>query len=242
MKLPLCARCNQRRNPADLVRGKCIACRRHRCTKHQPGNATCYQACSCRCDDCRRGQSRYRSRLAHLGKLTVDASMARAHLARMLACGMAITEVARLTGCSASDLRKIVDGRRTRLRASTAVKILAGRPRSPEVGYRPICGVQRRIQALMALGWTCEQIGAAAGHSRGWASELLRQEGSVTVATLRAVSAVYDLLWDQAPPDSIGARRARAKAARSGWPPPLAWDDDKIDNPARRPCGVRKVA
>jgi hypothetical protein len=58
----------------------------------------------------------------------------------------------------------------------------------------------------------------------------------VRAGTARAVCALYDELWDQPPPegthrDKIAASRARNRAAAHGWPPPLAWDDDTIDDP-----------
>jgi hypothetical protein len=54
------------------------------------------------------------------------------------------------------------------------------------------------------------------------------------------VAAAYDRLWDRPPPGATAAqRRAAAKtaarAARSGWAPPIAWDDDRIDLPGAGP-------
>jgi hypothetical protein len=47
---------------------------------------------------------------------------------------------------------------------------------------------------------------------------------------------VYDQLWDKEPPRGTRYERSNATAASrwaksNGWVPPLAWDDDTIDNP-----------
>jgi DNA-binding NarL/FixJ family response regulator len=54
------------------------------------------------------------------------------------------------------------------------------------------------------------------------------------------VCALYDRLWDVAPPlETADQRRSAAKsrnrAARYGWAVPLAWDDDTIDCPDAKP-------
>ena len=48
------------------------------------------------------------------------------------------------------------------------------------------------------------------------------------------ISAVYDELWATPGPDKGVASKARTL----GHAPPLAWDDDTIDDPAARPEGV----
>ena len=47
----------------------------------------------------------------------------------------------------------------------------------------------------------------------------------------RAVTRVYDELWDTPGPSEAGRRRSRAR----GCPPPMAWDDDTIDDPRAVP-------
>jgi hypothetical protein len=54
------------------------------------------------------------------------------------------------------------------------------------------------------------------------------------------VAAAYDRLWDRQPPsvtaaEQEAAAQAAARAARSGWAPPMAWDDDRIDLPGAAP-------
>ena len=40
-------------------------------------------------------------------------------------------------------------------------------------------------------------------------------------------------------PTGPGAERARSTAKRKGWAPPMAWDDDTIDDPQAKPVGLR---
>lgn len=92
-------------------------------------------------------------------------------------------------------------------------------------------GTRRRLQALSALGWSMDAVapyfgvGLAAVHK--W-----RIAEQVNTTTAERVRAVYDhLSLTQGP-----SRRSQLNAARMGWPPPLAWDDDSIDNPDAGPA------
>lgn len=85
----------------------------------------------------------------------------------------------------------------------------------------------RRLQALAALGYTNAEMAEALGKQDQWFTNRMRYP------TLRGSSAkiVHDLYerWSMTiPRDSVAAKRARMRAARKGWVPPLAWDD--IDN------------
>lgn len=96
-------------------------------------------------------------------------------------------------------------------------------------------GTRRRIQALVAIGWSQSKIAARLGWTPANLSALLRRDRTVA-ATARAVRDLYEELWDQAPPedthrDKIAAARARNHATKCGWLPPAAWDDDLIDIP-----------
>lgn len=120
--------------------------------------------------------------------------------------------------------------------AVTRRNIAYGRP-SPN--RLPAIGTSRRLQALMTSGWSCARIAERIGVSRGAVQSLL---GRRTVSAVRAaqISAMYDELWDQRPPlsnkgDRVSYARARSEARARGFHPPLAWDDDEIDNPKAKP-------
>ena len=100
----------------------------------------------------------------------------------------------------------------------------------------PVIGTHRRIRPLLALGWRCSDIAAAGGWPPGRASaanlqNLLVDRESVRAATARRIAAAYDTLSMTPGPSAQSRARARAK----GWPPPLAWDDETIDDPDARP-------
>lgn len=103
--------------------------------------------------------------------------------------------------------------------------------------YQPdATGTRRRIEALVWCGWSLARLSARLGDDPSHARKILRSQ-RVTAATERAVRALYDELWDQAPPqdgpyDQRAAVRARNYARKHRFAPPLAWDDDSIDDPA----------
>lgn len=94
-------------------------------------------------------------------------------------------------------------------------------------------GTRRRLRALAALGWPMVILAAQLGYREAQAVSRLCQPGTtrVNVATAAAVRRLYDQLSMTPGPSP----RARATAARSGWLPPLAWDDADLDNPAAAP-------
>ncbi len=59
---------------------------------------------------------------------------------------------------------------------------------------------------------------------------------------------IYDQLWDAEPPrrtvaERTAADRQRELAGRYGWPPPMAYDDDTIDQPdGDPPPGWKRVS
>jgi hypothetical protein len=88
-------------------------------------------------------------------------------------------------------------------------------------------GTRRRLQALAAIGWPPRALAERLGIQP---DNILRRH-RVRVGTARLVAAVYDQLSMTPGPDT----RSAAAARRRGWAPPLAWDDDSIDDPAARP-------
>ena len=102
----------------------------------------------------------------------------------------------------------------------------------------PALGAQRRLQALMALGWSSHRIATIAGlpHRNHVWRILNGQQGKPTVWIQRSTHAwvcrVYDELSMTVPTGRYVAR-TKAYAERMGYLPPLAWDD--IDDPHERP-------
>lgn len=101
-------------------------------------------------------------------------------------------------------------------------------------------GTQRRLRALAAVGWRYADIADEVGASRTRIGHLaVGLFPTVHRDTAAAIADVYDRLSMTAGPSD----RSRAVAAGRGWPPPLAWDDETIDDPAARPDrGHRELA
>lgn len=103
----------------------------------------------------------------------------------------------------------------------------------------PAIGAQRRIQALMAMGWTSTDIALAAGwNHRNQIFRILKgQKGKpctwVERKTYRAISDVFERLSMTLPEHSPARARCRSIAAKNGWLPPLAWSN--IDDPSEVP-------
>jgi hypothetical protein len=93
-------------------------------------------------------------------------------------------------------------------------------------------GTKRRVQALVALGWTLREISEdAGGFTKNWSHLLLKQQ-VITSATAEKVDATFERL-SMTVPTGPYRQRTRNRAARNGWLPPLAWND--IDDPRETP-------
>lgn len=99
----------------------------------------------------------------------------------------------------------------------------------------PALGSQRRIQALMCLGWTSTEIAAEAGYAhRNYVLRVLHgQKGKpaswLERKTADRITAAYETLAMRVPSTGPNRDRTRSHALRSGYAPPLAWDDIDTD-------------
>jgi hypothetical protein len=108
------------------------------------------------------------------------------------------------------------------------------------IGQATLAGGQRRVRALMARAWPLEEIARQAGIDTASLERLLAQRKAAP-DQVRRIAEVYERLWDQLLPLGTAAQRkaadaALARARRSRWAPPMAWDDDVLDDPAGRPA------
>lgn len=99
-------------------------------------------------------------------------------------------------------------------------------------------GTIRRLQALHAIGYTFDELEQHLGRPIDLDMITESAEASVTVGYARAVIALYDRL-SMRPQTGPRADTIRQAAMMRGWAAPLAWDDDWIDDPARKPTGIR---
>lgn len=142
------------------------------------------------------------------------------------------TELSRASGVFPNMLSRYHSrGPDTIVLKSTRDRILAARPQSSPVG------LQRRVRALAAIGYSATDISRRAGYSHPDALMTLRR-GPGVPAFIRADNAaaicrVYDELSMTPAPAGRTATRQIREARAKGWAPPLAWDD--IDDPDETP-------
>lgn len=217
------------------------------------GTLTGYVIRKCRCAQCRHASNAYALRVHRLkgyGRWQpfVDAQPVRDHLATLAAHGIGWQRAARLAGVPSGNVSKILYGTRNpdrppsrRVRPATASRLLALRPTLDLLADNALTdatGTKRRIQALMARGFTQTYLADRVGSQHTNFRRVL-DNTRVRAHTARAVIALYDELWDADPADcgvsEQGSRYARSIAQRNGWVPPAAWDDDTIDDPNATP-------
>jgi hypothetical protein len=150
---------------------------------------------------------------------------------------MGWTRITRAAHTSTCTIHRLLAGQDL-TRRTVVERILAVKARPAPGRYVDATGTLRRIQALMAIGHTVGGIAAESGVDHTVITDLL-QGRSTTVrgCTADRVAAAYD--WLNSRPNTwirqSAAQTSRNRAAREGWAPPIAWDDDTIDDPAAQP-------
>ena len=162
----------------------------------------------------------------------VEVGPTRERVAALLAAGATCRSIAAATGLTPSGVWGVQRPDQTRVQRRTADLIAAVSLRdciAAHTGLVPAAGTIRRIRALMALGWRHDDLAAHSGIQTHIVVSAPRRY--VEARTHRAILATYDALWSTPGP----SQRTRNRAAREGWPSPLAWDDETIDDPAATP-------
>lgn len=159
------------------------------------------------------------------------------HIGLLRGQGMTLVAIGKAAGFPrVGTLHDILSGKRTAgILATTEARIVAVRLQRTVV---PALGVQRRVRALAALGYTSRQIAAEAGVEKCVVDRALRSVGATMLhcnaePLVRAFNRLA--MTPAAGPLSV---RQRNFAKRSRWAPPLAWDD--IDNPKAHPVGITR--
>lgn len=187
----------------------------------------------CRCEPCAASNRKYASLRERYGwadqvaSRWVEPNHAHAHILWLRSQGVGLRTISEQSGVARSTLAKL--GRRNRISATSEARILAVQPAPRRVDGT---GTRRRLQALIAVGWSGASLAARMGWSTSNLWTLILGDGLVAARTAAKVAGVYDELWNQAGPSA----RARNLAAKRGWVPPLAWDD--IDDADAAPLDV----
>ncbi|MGG5257485.1 helix-turn-helix transcriptional regulator [Phycicoccus avicenniae] len=225
----------------------------HPQAQHEHGTHACYVLDRCRCRPCAAANARYeqqRARRHAYGRFDtyVDAQPARDHVRRLMDAGVGLKRIAEVAGVSQSALGKLIYGAKGRPATARATRPVADKILAVRLtldtyapGARvPNVGTKRRLQALMAGGWSQTRLAEQIGMEVRNFNHLLHGKRAVTARTARAVADLYDHLWDQAPPATSrwtagGITRSRGYALEHGFAPAVAWDDDTIDDPSATP-------
>lgn len=204
-------------------------------TDHVPSPARYAAGCRCRpCTDVavREDTKRRLERLAGNPR-EMPIGPVLEHLRALLARPMSYGQIAHASGVGETTIRKIhVDNHKTVNRRNGA-RLLAV-PLTGEItsGMVPSIGATRRVRALYALGHFSYRIAAECGMSRDAISELAAGKWqTIDYSRLQAVRRVYDRLSMS----TDTSWKARKLAEKNGWAPPLAWDEDTIDDPTAEP-------
>lgn len=210
------------------------------------GIKTSYTTHGCRCEPCTTAQTRYTKAWRYhqsqgRAPLMLDSQPVRDHVQALRDAGMAFSAITAAAGyASRNSLISALS--RDKVQRVTYRRIMAVTLDSDPRGtrYVPLLGSQRRLQALMAIGHTSRSLSAHLGlRDHSTVLDITAGKlGSVRASTADSIRAMFDALWDK----PGGSYRTAAIARRKGWAPPLAWEDDAIDNPDAVPDGVRKAA
>ncbi|WP_369214989.1 hypothetical protein [Streptomyces flavofungini] len=149
---------------------------------------------------------------------------------------MSWDELVKATGIPVSNLVRIYNGRRTKIRHETEAKILAVKaPNQGGPGQRiDATGTMRRVRALSHVGHAYSTIAKAANTSPN--RILLIANGRQTTvrrSIAERLAKAYPQLAFAPPPRNKHTSRSRNEARAKGWHGPLAWDD--IDDPNAKP-------
>lgn len=224
----------------------------HKRTTHVHGTHACYVLDRCHCGPCSAANAAYegnRQRQAGYGRWHpyVDAQPTREHVERLRAAGMGLKTVAKVSGVAHGVLSKLIygDPKRNlapskRVRYETAVRIQVVQPVLAGGARVDPTGARRRLQGLVAAGWSQSKLAERLGIIRANFQHTMFSNPELTARTVRAIEDLYDELWNVEPPrashrDKIAYSRAVNYARAHGWAAPGAWLGIDIDDPAAHP-------
>jgi transcriptional regulator with XRE-family HTH domain len=198
----------------------------------------------------RREYTAWRARQIAYGRWApwADAGPVRAHVRRLREAGLSFQAIAAAAGVSTPTVRSLMHGQPAkgrpapaRIHATRANSLLAVTADGVGQGRRVASGSQLRLRALVAIGHPPADLAARIGVPPQQLWSLIRGElRTVSAGVHAAVCGLYEQLWDTRPlartaREQKAASAARRRAEREGWPPPMALDDDRLDDPAYRP-------
>jgi hypothetical protein len=246
------ARGAERKAAVDRTPKPCL----HKIARHQHGTHACYVLDKCKCHPCSKAtadyeKARYRAHAFGRWHNYVDAEPTRQHVARLRDAGVGLKQIAKVSGVAHGTMWKLIYGKpgpdgvnrpSKRITYDTAIRIQTVHPTAAVLagGAKvPAIGTQRRLQALVAIGWSQSKLANRLGMQISNFGKLF-DHAQVFASTERKVRALFDELCDVAPPHDghrqlIAYNRSINMAREREWPHPGAWLGIDMDDPAAHP-------
>ncbi|MEU5477513.1 helix-turn-helix domain-containing protein [Streptomyces mirabilis] len=190
----------------------------------------------CKCQPCRNAKVKadaLRALANSSGRpVRVPAAPAAAHIRTLLDAGMGWTRIGHAAHSSSCTIARILNGQEL-IRRTVAERLLAVKYRPAPGRIVDATGTRRRIQALIAVGYTIEGIAAESDVDHSAINNILNGSMNVRGITFDRIAAAYDW-FSQREPDvrPSAATTSRKRAAREGWRDPQWWEDyGRIDDP-----------
>jgi hypothetical protein len=184
-------------------------------------------------------KTRALKRLHGIETSLLPADDVRAHVQRLTELGWSRNALEGMTGGAISRVTfaNLLNGktagaveRRTAALVLAIPYTLAPGPKVADNSQVPVLGAKRRVQAMLRLGWSHDNMRPLATTDT---THVARASYPILSARRwRLIDAMYQQHCMTPGPSPITANRARA----AGLASPLAWDDD-IDNPDATPVG-----
>lgn len=159
-----------------------------------------------------------------------SADLMRLHCAKLRSAGLSDSQIASLAGATVDQIRREQPSDQVIADVlSVSLLPIDERKRTPGIG------AARRLRALVALGWSVPVIASHGGLSVDSLTKIAYDQTRLRLITPRMwwqICEVYEELSGTPGPSSS----ARQAAVSKGWAPPLAWDDEDLDDPHGQPC------
>lgn len=159
------------------------------------------------------------------------------HIAKLKANGLGNRRIAELSGITLQSVQRLKHHPLTYV--DTAHKILSVRPDTAlaaDSAKVPVLGSMRRLQALNCVGYMNRELAQKLGVSDNLVHRWVNgTQPFIFAEKARAVDKLFRELQLASAPDTVGGSRAKLRALRNGWAPPLAWNLEDLDNPEARP-------
>jgi len=161
-----------------------------------------------------------------------DATPVLDHLAKLRDLGWTWEQIGDAAGIAATVPNGLWRGRYRRIQGDGYTALLSV-PLTPQRSRRGLdsCGTRRRVQALAWMGWPATEVAKRAGIPVSTLQTLIMPTRRISYGYAARVAEVYETLSHLQGPSKVAAGKARGL----GFAPPLAWDDDTIDDPAAVP-------